>query len=142
METNKHKELVVHNQNISYDGKLNIAWASSAEAANVVDFTAALASNTLDTTSYDEFTSLTQHLAVVENTMAVFLPSLPVVGYAAAVLEGMDESIHVLNIGVKSVALEASFDPSCHEGGSTILRSRRYFIWKNEQMKLTGTQQV
>ena len=70
---------------------------------------------------------MTQHLAVVENTMAVLLPSLPVAGYAAAILEGMDESIHVFNVGVEPVALEAGFDPSCYEGGSAILRSGRYF---------------
>ena len=71
--------------------------------------------------------------------MAVLLPSLPVVGYATAILEGMDESIHILNIGVESVSLEASFDPASHEGGAIFLRSCCCFRGKNEQMKLTGT---
>ena len=101
--------------------------AYSTEASNVIDFMAALASNSRDATRYDKFTVLTQHLAVVENTMAVLLPGLPVVGYATAMLECMDESIHVLNVGVESISLEASFDPACHEGGALFLRSRHYF---------------
>ena len=87
---------------------------------------AVLASNFRNATRYDKFTSLTQHLAVVENSMAVLLPSLPVVGYATAMLEGMDESIHVLNVGVESVALEAGFDPFCHEGGAFLCSRRCY----------------
>ena len=110
----------------SWRTKYSIVLTSSAKASNVIDFTAALASNTLDTTSYDKFTNFTQHLAVIENTMAILLPSLPVVSYATAILEGMDESIHVLNIGVESVSLEASFDPACHVGGTFFLRSCRY----------------
>jgi hypothetical protein len=72
--------------------------------------------------------------------MAVLLPSLPVAGYAAAILEGMDESIHVLNVGVESISLEASFDPACYEGGA-IVRSHRYMmkVWAN---KIFGTCKV
>ena len=101
-----------------------------------------LASNSRDATRYDPCTSYTFYLTVVENTMAVLLPGLPIAGYATALLEGMNESIHILNIGVESVAPEASFAPASHESGAFFLRSCRYFIWKNEQMKLTGTQQV
>ena len=86
----------------------------------------ALASNSRDATRYDPCTSYTFHLAVVENTMAVLLPSLPVAGYATATLEGMDESIHVLNVGVESVASEAVFAPASHEGGALLL-PRLYF---------------
>ena len=98
-----------------------------------------LASDSRDATRYDPCTSYTFYLAVVENTMAVLLPSLPVVGYATATLEGMDESIHVLNVGVESVASEASLTPASHEGGAIFLRSCRYFRGENEQIKLTGT---
>jgi hypothetical protein len=127
-KTNKHRELlrIVNQKNHrrkSYKWENKYSIVASSEASNVIDFMAALAGNTPNTTSYDEFTSFTNHLAVVKNTMAILLPSLPVVGYAAAILEGMDESIHVLNVGVESVSLKASFDPFCHEGGSIFLRS-------------------
>jgi hypothetical protein len=86
----------------------------------------ALASNSRDATRYDPCTSYTFYLAVVENTVAVLLPSLPVAGYAAAILKGMDESIHVLNVGVEPVASEACFAPASHKGGAVLI-SRRYF---------------
>ncbi len=73
---------------------------------------AALARNTEDTTSYDLCTEDTHHLAVVENTMAVLFPSLPVVGYAETILEGMDKAILVGDVGIESVALKAIFNPA------------------------------
>ena len=84
---------------------------------------AALASNSVDTTSYDLCTCDTQHLTDVENTVAVLVPSLPVVGYAATILEGMNKAILVGDVGVESVALEASFNPAWHEGGAFFLCS-------------------
>jgi hypothetical protein len=73
---------------------------------------AALARNSLDTTSYDFCTQHTQHLTVVENTVAVLIPSLPVIGNAATILEGVNEPILVGDVGVESVALKASFNPA------------------------------
>ena len=73
---------------------------------------AALARNSIDTTSYDFCTKHTQHLTVVENTVAVLFPSLPVVGYAVTILEGMNKAILVGDVGVESVALKASFNPT------------------------------
>jgi len=87
---------------------------------------AALARNTCDTTRYDSRTRNTQHLTVVENTMAVLFPRLPVVGYAATVLKGMNKAILVDDVGVKSVALKASFDPAGHEGGAVFSCSRGF----------------
>ena len=73
---------------------------------------AALTSDLVNTTSYDLCTQPTHHLTVVENTMAVLLPSLPVVSHATAILERMNKAIHVGHVGVESVALQASFDPT------------------------------
>jgi hypothetical protein len=87
-------------------------------ASNLTDFMAALARNTRDTTSYDLCTQHAQHLTVVENTMAVLFPSLPVVGYAATILEGMDKAVLVGDVGKESVALKAEFNPACDEGGA------------------------
>jgi|SRR6266508_3628507 len=81
-------------------------------ASNLTDFMAALARNSIDTTSYDFCTKHTQHLTVVENTVAVLFPSLPVVGYAITILEGMNKAILVSDVGVESVALKASFNPT------------------------------
>jgi hypothetical protein len=37
--------------------------------------------------------------------VAVLFPSLPVVAYAATILEGMNKAIHIGDIGIESVAL-------------------------------------
>jgi len=86
---------------------------------------AALAGNCIDTASYDPCTRDTQHLTVVENTVAVLFPSLPVVGYAFTILEGMNKAILVGDVGVESVALKTSFNPACNESGAFFLCSRR-----------------
>jgi len=105
---------------------------------------AALAGDSIDTTSYDLCTQHAQHLTVVENTMAVLFPSLPVVGYAATILEGMHKAVLVSDVGMESVALKAKFNPACDEGGGFPHRTRqlcrRKEIWANKS--LTDTRQI
>ena len=91
---------------------------------------AALAGNSIDTTSYDPCTHNTHHLTVVKNTMAVLFPSLPIVGYAATILEGMDKAVHVGDVGMESVAPKASFNPACDEGGGFSHRTRHLMSGK------------
>ena len=86
---------------------------------------AALAGDGIDATSYDFSTQETQHLTVVENTVAILFPSLPVVGYAKTILEGMNEAILVGDVGVEPVPLKASFNPAWHEGSAFFRCSRR-----------------
>ena len=59
--------------------------------------------------------------SVVEHTMAVLFPSLPVVGYSAAILEGVDATIHIGDVGVESVAIKTGFNPARREGYALIL---------------------
>jgi len=55
--------------------------------------------------------------AVVEHTMAVLIPVLPVVGDAAAVLEGMDK-VDAIDAGIiEPVASESSLLPATDESG-------------------------
>jgi hypothetical protein len=89
---------------------------------------AALARNSVDTTSYDFPAQSTQHLTVVKDTMAVLIPNLPVVGYATAILEGMNKTILVGDVGVESVAFKASFDPARHKGDAFFVCSR--CLWR------------
>jgi len=71
----------------------------------------------MNTTANNPCSRNPRDFAIVEHTMAVLVPVLPVVSDAAAVLEGMDK-VDAVDAGVvEPVASESSFLPAADEGG-------------------------
>jgi len=90
---------------------------STHSTPNLGDRVAILSSNRMNTAANNPRSRNPRDFAVVKHTMAVLIPVLPVVGDAAAVLEGMDK-VDAIDAGViEPVASESSLLPATDEGG-------------------------